>query len=157
MKRIMLSSACLILLVGCGGSSSTAKPTSKPVAASFQYRPAAANVPACAHAGKALAFPKTFPQNFPVPPGTALTGQRVPIGGGIAATGFVPSTSFKATVQFFPREVKRAGFKMLHLEVDAPHDSEGVYQGHGYVGGWALQAIASCPGAMRIQISAQKK
>jgi hypothetical protein len=89
-----------------------------------------------------------------VPPGTAITGKRVPIGGGIAATGFIPMPSFQATVQFFPREIRKAGFKVTDLEVDSPHDSEGAYRGKGYIGGWAVRAIGGCP-AMTLQISAK--
>jgi hypothetical protein len=92
--------------------------------------------------------------SFPVPPGTAITGKRVPIGGGIAATGFVPMHGFAATVHFFPNRLPRAGFKVLHLEIDTPHDSEGSYRGHGFVGGWSLRAIPGCA-AMAFQVSAQ--
>jgi hypothetical protein len=146
-----------LAIAGCGGSSSSSgnnQPSPQTATQSYTYDPAKAHVPACAHAAKAIAFPANFPQNFPVPNGTVIDATRVPIGGGIAAVGFVPSPSFKTTVDFFPAQIKAAGFKMLHLEVDSPNDSEGEYSGHGFVGGWALRSL--CPGAMTLQISAKK-
>ena len=156
MRVFLVATACLLIVTGCGAKNNSARVSNQTTGLNVHYHPAQARVPACAHAGKAVAFPANFPQNFPVPPGTAITGHRTPIGGGIAATGFVPARSFKQTVNFFPPQLKRAGFKVLHREVDAPHDSEGSYEGHGYLGGWALRAMPGCA-AMTIQISAKKK
>ena len=153
---------CTVLLLAVlfallpSGTSFAATVSSHGRAGSYLYRPSAARIPTCAHAGKAIPFPKHFPSNFPVPPGTAITGKRVPIGGGIAATGFVPMHSFAATVHFFPTQLPKAGFKVLHLEIDTPHDSEGSYQGHGYLGGWSLRSIPGCA-AMVFQASAQAR
>ncbi|HEX8918460.1 MAG TPA: hypothetical protein VF898_08150 [Chloroflexota bacterium] len=149
----LLAGVVLFALPTAGTSYAAALRSHAP-AGSPVYRPSAARIPACAHAGKAVSFPQHFPASFPVPSGTAITGKRVPIGGGIAATGFVPMHSFAATVHFIPTQLPKVGFTVLHLEIDTPHDSEGSYQGHGYVGGWSLRAISGCA-AMVFQVSAK--
>lgn len=162
MSRIplLLTLACLLsALAGCGSGgtkTSVATPTAPALLShTYIYSPALARVPACLHAGKARAWPHAFPSAFPVPPGTAITGQRVPLGGGHAASGYVPSKSFLQTVLFFRREVPRAGFRILDFESDAPHDSEGTYTGFGYIGRWQLKSLlTACKGAMFFQVSA---
>jgi hypothetical protein len=140
-------------LAGCG-SSSGSSPTATATTNSFAYNPAHAHVPPCAHAGAPIALFGNFPKSFPFPPGTSITGHRVPIGGGIAEIGFIPAATFTAGVKFFPNELPHAGYKVLHVEIDAPHDSEGSYQGHGYLGGWSLRSISGCKGVLAMQASA---
>jgi hypothetical protein len=161
MKRLLgpipLALLALFPIAGCGTSSSGSPTLTPNTSPSITYDPADAHLPACARAGEAIALPKNLPVSFPIPPGSAITGQRVPIGGGIAGTGFIPRTSFASAVHYIPNHLAARGFKLLHLEIDAPNDSEGSYQGHGYVGGWSLRSIAGCAGAMVFQVSAKKQ
>jgi hypothetical protein len=146
--RPAAASAC-VLLSSCGDSSS---------ANSLRYDPKAANVPACTHAGKAIPLPRDFPLQFPFPQGTAINKVGpLPIKGvkGIEIDGFVPSTVFKDTVQFFRDEIPKAGFKLLDWQADAPNDSEGTYSGHGHIGGWQLKKLFGCTGAMHFASSSE--
>lgn len=155
------AAGCLtaLALVGCGISSSnvsgtTATPTS------YRYHPAAASVPSCARAGKAISLPLDFPAKFPFPAGTVIvrSGRGRPLlKGQVGIYGFVPSPTFSETVLFFKNEIERSGFRRLDFEVDTPHDSEGAYSGHGTIGRWALSAIVGCPHAMRFSASAEKQ
>jgi hypothetical protein len=143
--------ACALLVAGCG-SGSAANPT--PVSlTSYHYSPASAGVPACAHSTQAKPLPASFPKAFPFPPGTSING-TAPIRGMTGITGYVPSKSFATTVNFFKKQVPKAGFKLLDFEVDSPHDSEGTYRGHGKTGRWQLVAIEGCH-AMRFSASAE--
>lgn len=119
--------------------------------------PSQGNVAACAHAGKAIALPAKFPAAFPFPAGTVIDHSgSLPHGiKGVGIAGFVPSSSFASTVNYFIRQVARSGFKVLYHEIDAPHDSEGQYRGFGVVGEWQLRALAGCPKAMSIAVSAE--
>lgn len=145
MRVLALTSS--LLLAGCGSSA--------PSSVSQQYVPARAHVPPCTHAARAVRLPAHFPPQFPFPTGTTITRTGpLPHGVlGVGVYGFVPSSTFAGTVHYFPREVAKAGFKVLAVEVDSPHDSEGTYRGHGYAGRWALQSIPGCR-AMHIGVSA---
>lgn len=158
--RVSFLAAVCLALAGCG--SSGASPANTPTAAATLprlqvYDAAAAHLPACAGAGRAVALPAHFPAQFPFPRGTAITSSGPLSFGvkGVGIHGFVPSTSFAVTVNFFKMEVPHTGFKLLHFEVDTPHDSEGTYSGYGRVGVWQLRAIAGCPGAMRFDASSE--
>jgi hypothetical protein len=150
MKRApALALALLLSQAGCGASSPSHS-------AGYRYEPKSANVPACAHAGKPIQLPATFPRQFPFLPGTdidathpLLTKQQIGI------YGYVPSSGFASTVNFYKVQVPKRGFKLVYLEVDSPNDSEGTYQGHGSVGRWQLQSLPGCPRAMRFSVSAE--
>lgn len=111
----------------------------------------------CAHAGKPIPLPASFPKQFPFPPGTVIdrTAKLHAAKGQIGIYGFVPSSSFASTVNFFKTLVVSKGFKRLYFEADSPHDSEGTYKGFGKIGVWRLAAIAGCPKAMNFQASAE--
>jgi hypothetical protein len=121
------------------------------------YNPHKAAVAACAHAGRPIPLPAAFPGQFPFPPGTVLdrTAQLNAAKHQIGIYGFVPSSSFPSTVNFFKRMVVAKGFKRLYFEVDSPHDSEGTYKGFGKVGVWRLEALPGCPKAMNFSASAE--
>lgn len=148
MKRLL---AVTLLLAGCGSPAASHSSDS-----GYHYVPADAKVPACAHAGKPIALPSAFPRQFPFPPGTdidathPLTSKHQ-----IGIYGYVPSSGFASTVNFFKVQVPKHGFKLVYLEVDSPNDSEGTYQGHGEVGRWQLQSLPGCSGAMRFAVSAE--
>lgn len=148
MRSLLLAAA---LLAGCGSSVAKERlPT---------YSPGLAHVPACAHAGPPIGLPirapQRFPPHFPFPDGTDLVRTAPLLHGvhGVGVYGYIPSASFARTVHFFPRELPKAGFRVLAVEIDSPHDSEGTYQGRGYQGRWALQSIPGCK-AMHIGVSA---
>lgn len=141
--------ALVLALVGCGSASPSHL-------AGYRYAPNGANVPPCAHAGKPIKLPATFPRRFPFLPGTdidathpLLTKQQIGI------YGYVPSHGFASTVNFYKDQVPKRGFKLIYFEVDSPNDSEGTYQGHGSVGRWQLQSTPGCPRAMRFSVSAE--
>lgn len=139
----------LVLFVGCGESSSASHP------AGYTYDPSAAKIAACAHAGKPIALPAAFPRAFPFPHGTDIDATRHLLKGQIGIYGFVPSTGFADTVNFFKTRVPKAGFKLVSFEVDSPNDSEGTYQGDGKVGRWQLRSLPGCPRAMSFAASAE--
>jgi len=116
---------------------------------------ATTKLPACAHAGKRIAVPRAFPRQFPLPSGTVIDATKHLAKGQIGIYGFVPSHTFASTVNFFKILVPRHGFKVLNLEADFPHDSEGTYQGYGKVGRWQIRSIAGCPRAMTFAASAE--
>lgn len=110
---------------------------------------------ACAHAGKPIALPGTFSILFPFPRGTTILRTKPLLKGQIGIYGFVPSSGFVSTVNFFKREVVRAGFKLVGFEVDAPNDSEGTYRGHGKIGRWQLRSLPGCVKAMAFSASSE--
>ncbi len=148
MKRLMVM---MLVLAGCGSSATSHSSTS-----GYRYVPANAKVPACARAGKPIPLPAAFPRQFPFVIGTDIDATH-PLSSKhqIGIYGYVPSSGFAATVNFFKVQVPREGFKLVYLEVDSPNDSEGTYQGHGQVGRWQLQSLPGCPGAMRFAVSAE--
>jgi hypothetical protein len=121
----------------------------------YLYQPKLARVAPCAHAGKAIALPKAFPARFPFPRGTAINRTKPLLKGQIGIYGYVPSTGFVATVNFFKREVVRAGFKLVGFEVDSPNDSEGTYRGYGKIGRWQLRSLPGCTKAMAFSASSE--
>jgi hypothetical protein len=136
-----------VVLWGCGDSSSP----------SYTYVPGSANIPACAHAGKAIPLPKGFPTQFPFPNGTdIMSSGPLPQGvKGIGISGYVPSSGFSDTVLFFKNQVKQAGFKVLDFQADAPNDSEGSYLGFGHTGTWQLKSLPGCSAAMHFAASSE--
>jgi hypothetical protein len=137
--------AVAFLLAGCGSSASN----------SYRYVPAAAKIPSCAHAGKAIALPSAFPHQFPFPAGTDIDATHPLFTHQIGIYGFVPSHTFAETVNFFKNQVPKQGFKLVDFEVDSPNDSEGTYQGHGKLGRWQLRSMPSCKGAMIFSVSSE--
>jgi hypothetical protein len=147
-----------LLVTGCGSSASPpVTPTQPAPPSSLAYVPSQGKVAACAHAAKAIPLPARFPAEFPFPANTIIdrTGALPHGQKGVGIYGFVPSTGFAATVNFFRHQVPRHGFKLLYLEVDSPHDSEGQYRGFGQVGEWQLRALPGCPLAMSLAVSAE--
>lgn len=142
MQRALSAAAALLFLAGCGGGSS------------HTYTPSAARLPACAHAGKAIAMPSGFPADFPFPDGSAITSAKKALKVTVVK-GVIPITSFKDTASFFTREVRNAGFKVLYSEADPPRDAEGSYRGHGYAGRWTLEHLPACSEAVAFAAFAQ--
>lgn len=134
-----------VLLAGCGASTSgKPSPTHTAVRMStYLYRAAAARVPACAHAGRAIVLPGKFPHDFPMPPHTVITSWHREVGA-IAVVGSIPSTSFVSTAAFFNRELPLAGYKVLYHQTDVGRDAEGTFRGKGYVGRWQLEFMKTC-------------
>ena len=121
----------------------------------YPYLPRQANVAACAHAGHAIALPALFPTRFPFPRGTVINHTKPLLKGQIGVYGYVPSRTFASTVNFFRREVVRAGFTLIGFEVDSPNDSEGTYRGYGKIGRWQLRSLPGCASAMAFSASAE--
>jgi hypothetical protein len=121
----------------------------------YPYLPRQANVAACAHAGHAIALPRSFPAQFPFPRGTVINHTKPLLKGQIGVYGYVPSRTFTSTVTFFRREVVRAGFTLIGFEVDSPNDSEGTYRGYGKVGRWQLRSLPGCASAMAFSASVE--
>jgi hypothetical protein len=121
----------------------------------YSYGPKQARVVTCAHAGKPIALPAAFPAQFPFPRGTTIDQTKPLLKGQIGIYGYVPSGGFVSTVNFFKREVVRAGFKLVGFEVDSPNDSEGTYRGHGKIGRWQLRSLPGCSKAMAFSASSE--
>jgi hypothetical protein len=141
-KWLAVAGACTALITsGCG---SDGPPT---------YHQADAKVPACAHAGKAIALPHGFPANFPFPPHTALTSHTRSFGA-IIVEGIVPASSFDDAQSFFTKKLPDAGYTLSEQDAEPPREAEARYSGKGYEGGWRIRLILSCPGAFTLQASA---
>lgn len=143
----------LPVLAGCGGSSSTNSPT--PTPQTVRYDAALAAIPACAHAGKAVSLPNSFPRAFPFPGGSAITSTSTQFGATVI-NGYVPSKNFNTTLQFFMKGLPAAGFRIGDHDAEPPREGEGEYIGHGFVGRFKIRSIAGCSGALTFQASSKK-
>src|SRR5437588_50769 len=114
MRARGLSAIGLCLALGGCGSGSSAPPT---------YNRADATVPACAHAGKAIALPHGFPSGFPVPAHTAITSHTTRFGA-VVIGGFVPASSFDDAQSFFTKRLPDVGYTLSDQDAEPPHEAE---------------------------------
>lgn len=155
-KRVAAGLATLCLVVSACGSSSPTSDEKGMVATSYTYSPTRAQKPACVKVGKAITLPPGFPRRFPFPRGTYLDKTKpLMFKNQIGIYGYVPSSSFVSTVNFFKNQVPKQGFKRIDFEVDSPNDSEGRYQGYGKIGAWSLRSLPDCKGFMAFSASAE--
>jgi len=123
----------------------------------YVYKQPAAHTPSCAHTGRAIALPRSFPASFPVPPGTSITSQIGYRGDNTrpVISGVIPSASFGSTVTFFLTQLPRAGYSIRNGESEA-FEAESVFLGHGYIGRWRVRALDTCSAAMLLFVFAEK-
>lgn len=123
----------------------------------YRYRRLTTQVPPCAHAGRAIALPRSFPASFPFPPGTAVTSQIGYRGDQTkpVISGVVPSASFGSAVQFFLTQLPQAGYRLRDGDAEA-FEAESVFVGHGYIGRWRIRALDTCPSALVLFVFAEK-
>ncbi|MGH2443613.1 MAG: hypothetical protein ACRDFX_10695 [Chloroflexota bacterium] len=152
--RWIAGTGAAVLAMAVAGCGST-QPAKSSAPSRYAYQAKQARVAGCAQSGKAIPLPAAFPAQFPMISGTSIDAVRKLGPGQIGIYGFVPSSAFYGTVNFFKNTVPKVGFKLLDFEVDAPHDSEGAYQGFGSIGRWSLRALPGCAKAMSFSASAE--
>jgi hypothetical protein len=122
-----------------------------PTSAAPGYHVAGAKQPPpCTHAGKPIALPKGFPQQFPFPAGTAITHAEHRKYGLVLITGYIPSNSFKDTESYFKNYLPLAGFDTEKFVQYNPEEVSGEWEGHHFAGHWSLTAFP--PGMCKGQI-----
>jgi hypothetical protein len=121
----------------------------------YVYRPAAARIVSCAHAGKARPLPRSFPANFPLPARSAITaGVKLSGGTGARITGFIPLRTLTQARAFFVHQLPREGFTLMMFDSEAGFEVESGFAGHGWVGRWRTRVIPHCPGALSFSANA---
>ena len=135
-----------VLAAGCGGThgASTASTAT----------PSVRHLPPCARVGRAVRAPSTFPRSFPLPGGTVITSTS-PLSGGTVISGAIPTESLAATATYIHSELPKRGYKNEQFEAEPPHDSEGQFRGHGYIGRWQIRSMGGCKGAVSFQAFAR--
>jgi len=116
------------LAVGCGGAREESGPAPDP--------------PACAGAGTAIERPRGLPEDLPLPPGTVLRSQQRPFPGQLVVRGVVPA-SIEDAASFFVDELENAGYALGRGDAE-PGEREALFTGHGFRGGWRVNAIPNC-------------
>ncbi len=106
----------------------------------------------CPAPGSPVPLPASFPKNFPLPPGTIIKSHSERSGGRVVFDGFI-TTSLKEAVDFFQRELPKAGFK--NKDGDAEEDeAEADFEGNGYTGHWKLRGSEACPNIVSLSLLA---
>lgn len=75
--------------------------------------------------------------------------------GGTIITGAIPTGTLASTANELHTDLPKHGYTYETFEAEPPHDAEGEFRGHGYVGRWTLRSIQGCKGAVRFQAFAQ--
>jgi len=131
----------IVLLAGCGGGNGGAGASSSPKTAG--------RLPACAGKVRVAGLPASFPQSFPLPPGTVVTSTRRETAGAVI-DGVVPD-DLKGAKQFISRELPKAGFKLSGGEAEA-NEAETDFTGHGVTGRLKVRTIEGCAGAVTLTV-----
>jgi hypothetical protein len=109
----------------------------------------AAALPACAHAGRALALPPGLAR-FPLPAGSVVD-RRVSKYGYTIFTGHVPG-AINPVRDFFVYRLPPAGYRLGQGDSEAG-EAEAAYSGHGVHGRYKVRQLAGCPGALSLQLA----
>jgi hypothetical protein len=134
-SRTILAAGIGLFLAGCGGSDKAAT---------------SAAVPPCAKVGRTVSLPQDFPDELPIPAGTAFTVSE-PLDSGTIRVGGVVPQPFSEVVAFFQKELPASGFALG--EGDAEQDeAEAAFSGHGYEGKWKINGILNCPNAVTLAL-----
>ena len=119
------------------------------------YRPAAAKIASCAHAGRARHLPRSFPASFPLPAHSAITASAVlSQGAGARVSGFIPLRTISQARAFFNHQLPLTGFTPMMADSEAGIEAESGFAGHGWVGRWKVRVIPHCRGALAFSANA---
>jgi hypothetical protein len=110
----------------------------------------APRLPACALTAPAIERPQAFPAAFPLPPGTAVTGQEERSGKRLILRTVVPLTPRQVAL-FFEEALPRSGYQQGSGESE-PYEAEANYSGQGTVGRWKATVIPTCPEASTLDV-----
>ena len=142
---LVLVALGLALTSACGGDSEAASDaTDTPT-------------PSCMSTLTPAAIPTdgAFPEDWPFPPGTVVTGTEPVPGGGLAVTAQVAS-SFEEVLPFMQHDLEEAGF--VATQGEAEHDdAEATWSGNGYAGTWAIKSSDTCEGTTVLQVAAAEQ
>ena len=128
---------CLVVLAGCGGGEGDATRTAGPL-------------PRCAGVAREIQRPALLPDDFPLPPGTKLTGHKTPFEGQSVIEGAVPGGLADAAA-FFGDELEGAGYAAGRRDSE-PGEMESLFTGKELRGGWRVNTIPDCEGASKLTI-----
>jgi len=109
----------------------------------------AAGLPACAAARSPVARPAALAA-FPLPAGSVLDGRRVEYGYTILS-GRIPG-AINPVRDFLVSRAPRAGYRVVGGDAEAA-EAEASFVGHGGRGRWKVRALATCPGALSVELA----
>jgi hypothetical protein len=127
---------CLLVLAGCGDGGDASR--------------TAGPLPPCAGVERAIPRPAALPDDFPLPPGTRLTGTRTPFEGQAVIEGAVPG-GLQDAAAFFGDELEDAGYAAGRRDSEAG-EVESLFTGKKLRGGWRVNEIPDCKGASKLTI-----
>ena len=130
--------ACAAAL-GCGGDDDPAEPDGPPPA-----------LPACAGAAPAVERPAELPDDLPLPPGTVLRSVQRPFPGQLIVRGAVPD-DIGGAASFFESELPDAGYRLGRGDAE-PGERESLFTGDEVRGGWRVNKIPRCDGAVTVTV-----
>ena len=105
-------------------------------------------MPACAKAGAEIEAPGDLPADLPVPPGTVFVNAQRPFRNQLVVRGVVPG-ELGATADFFRDRLPDAGYELGAGDAE-PGEAESLFTGPGVRGGWRVNVIPECDGAVRL-------
>jgi hypothetical protein len=105
-------------------------------------------MPACAKPEPKIEAPSDLPDDLPVPPGTVFTNAQRPFEGQLVLRGVVPG-KLNSAANFFRDSLPDAGYELGVGDAE-PGEAESLFTGAGVRGGWRVNAIPDCDGAVRL-------
>ena len=98
--------------------------------------------------------PDGYPSHFPLPAGTVVFHVEDRGADGVIATG-TTATPFH-DVLIAMNAAQKSGFRVTSGETEKD-DAEANWAGHGFIGRWAIEKSATCPGETVIQLLSKKQ
>lgn len=123
---------------GCGGGGNAAPATTA----------GASSIPACAQPKVTIPTATGLPDDFPLPPGTVLISSERPHAGQVVVRGVAPG-ELEAAADFFRKELVADGYDLGRSDSEAG-EVESLFTGNRTRGGWRVNQIPRCPGAVRV-------
>jgi hypothetical protein len=107
-------------------------------------------LPPCAGKGGAVERPAELPGDLPLPPGTVLRAAQRPFPGQLIVRGVAPA-GFDEAASFFEDELPDAGYRLGRADAEAG-ERESLFTGEGLRGGWRVNRIPDCDGAVTVTV-----
>jgi len=89
-----------------------------------------------------------LPEGFPLPPGIVLISSQSPHAGQVVVRGVAPG-ELEAAADFFRKELVADGYDLGRSDSEAG-EVESLFTGNGTRGGWRVNQIPRCSGAVRV-------
>ena len=107
-------------------------------------------LPTCAGKGRPVERPAELPDDLPLPPGTVLRAAQRPFPGQLIVRGVAPA-GIDAAASFFEDELPDAGYRLGRGDAEAG-ERESLFTGDGLRGGWRVNRIPDCDGAVTVTV-----